>query len=163
MIRITVVEDSLLGREKWFVFRRSVGRKPVLKTYRCNAPADAPLETLARMTAMRRPMERTNQECKTELGMDYYEVRSWTGRHHHMTMTMLSHHFLVKLRVEMGDPAPALTVAQVRKLLNVTLPMRQFDEEAVIAEIQRTQRANHAAYRSHRKRKLRVLNELIPK
>ena len=51
-----------------------------------------------------------------------------------MTLTMLSHHFLVKLRVEMGDQAPALTVAQVRKLLNVTLPMRQFDEEAVIAE-----------------------------
>ena len=80
-----------------------------------------------------------------------------------MTMTMLSHHFLVKLRVEMGDQAPALTVAQVRTLLNVTLPMRQFDEEAVIAEIQRTQQANHAAYRSHRKRKLRELNEPIPK
>jgi hypothetical protein len=56
-----------------------------------------------------------------------------------------------------------LTVAQVRKLLNVTLPKQQFDEEAVIAEIQRTQQANHAAYRSHRKRKLRELNELIPK
>jgi SRSO17 transposase len=162
-IRVTVVEDSLPGREEWFVFRRSLGRKPVLKTYRCNAPADTPLETLARLTAMRWPVEQTNEECKTELGMDHYEVRSWTGWHHHMTMTMLSHHFLVKLRVEMGDQAPALTVAQVRKLLNVTLPKQQFDEEAVIAEIQRTQQANHAAYRSHRKRKLRELNELIPK
>jgi SRSO17 transposase len=162
-IRVTVVEDSLPGREEWFVFRRSVGRKPVLKTYRCNAPADIPLETLARMTAMRWPVEQTNEECKTELGMDHYEVRSWTGWHHHMTMTMLSHHFLVKLRVEMGDQAPALTIAQVRKLLNVTLPKRLFDEKTVIAEIQKTQQANHAAYRSHRKRKLRELNELSPK
>ena len=162
-IRVTVVEDGLPGREEWFVFRRSVGRKPVLKTYRCNAPADTPLETLARLTAMRWPVEQTNEECKTELGMDHYEVRGWMGWHHHMTMTMLSHHFLVKLRVEMGDQAPALTVAQVRKLLNVTLPKRLFDEKTVIAEIKRTQRANHAAYRSHRKRKLRELNELSPK
>ena len=63
----------------------------------------------------------------------------------------------------MDDQAPALTVAQVRKLLNAILPKQQFDEEAVIAKIQRTQQANHAAYRSHRKRKLRELNELIPK
>ncbi len=162
-IRATVVEDGLPGREEWFVFRRSVGRKPVLKIYRCNAPADTPLETLARLTSMRWPVELTNEECKTELGMDHYEVRSWTGWHHHLTMTMLSHHFLVKLRVEMGHQAPALTVAQVRKLLNVTLPKRQFDEEAILVEIQRTQQANHAAYRSHRKRKLRELNELSSK
>jgi SRSO17 transposase len=162
-IRVTVVEDGLPGRDEWFVFRRSVGRRPVLKTYRCNAPADTPRETLARMTGMRWPVEQTNEECKTELGMDHYEVRSWTGWHHHMTMTMLSHHFLVQLRVEMGDQAPALTVAQVRKLLNVTLPKRQFDEEAILAEIQRTQHSNHAAYRSHRKRKLRELSGLTPK
>lgn len=162
-IRATVVEDSLPGREEWFVFRRSVGRNPILKTYRCNAPTNTPLETLARLTSMRWPVEKTNEECKTELGMDHYEVRSWTGWHHHLTMTMLSHHFLVQLRVEMGDQAPALTVAQVRKLLTVTLPKRQFDETTVLAEIQRTQQANHAAYRSHRKRKLRELNELSPK
>ena len=89
------------------------------------------------MTAMRWPVETCNEDGKTELGMDHYEVRGWKGWHHHMTMTFLSHLFLVKLRVEMGDQAPALTVAQVRKLLNVTLPKRLFDEKTVIAEIKR--------------------------
>jgi len=165
-LRMTVVENKLPGREEWIVFRRSVSGAPELKIYRCNAPLDTPLETLARMTSMRWPVEKTIEEAKTELGMDHYEVRGWTGWHHHMTMTMLSHHFLVQLRVEMGDQAPALTVSQVRQLLNVTLPKREFDEQAVIDEIVRTQQRNRAAYLSHRKRKireLRELDEIIPK
>ncbi len=159
-LRMTVVENKLPGREEWIVFRRSVSGAPELKIYRCNAPLDTPLETLARMTSMRWPVEKTIEEAKTELGMDHYEVRGWTGWHHHMTMTMLSHHFLVQLRVEMGDQAPALTVSQVRQLLNVTLPKRDFDEQAVIDEIVRTQQRNRAAYLSHRKRKIRELREL---
>jgi SRSO17 transposase len=159
-LRMTVVEDKLPGREDWIIFRRSVTGAPELKIYRCNAPADTPLETLARMASMRWPVEKTIEETKTELGMDHYEVRGWTGWHHHMTMTMLSHHFLVQLRVEMGDQAPALTVSQVRQLLNVTLPKRDFDEQAVIDEILRTQQRNRAAYLSHRKRKLRELRKL---
>jgi SRSO17 transposase len=165
-LRMTVVEDKLPGREEWVVFRRSLSGTPELKIYRCNAPADTPLTTLARMTGMRWPVEKTIEEAKTELGMDHYEVRGWTGWHHHMTMTMLSHHFLVQVRVELGDQAPALTVSQVRQLLNVTLPKREFDEQAVIDEILRTQQRNRAAYLSHRKRKLRELrewSETIPK
>jgi len=41
-IRVTAVEDSLPGREEWFVFRRSLGRKPVLKTYRAMRPPIPP-------------------------------------------------------------------------------------------------------------------------
>jgi len=82
-----------------------------------------------------------------------YEVRNWRGWHHHMTMTILSHHFLVRTRVEMGDDAPALTVSQARQLLHVVLPKRRFDAKAGREEIQRTQQQNYAAYRSHRKRR----------
>ncbi len=93
------------------------------------------------------------------MGLDQYEVRGWMGWHHHTTMTMLSHHFLVELRVEMAEDAPALTVSQARKLLQVVLPKREFDEAAVIAEIERMQHANYAAYRPHRKRHLQALKE----
>jgi len=34
-------------------------------------------------------------------------------------MTMLLHYFLVRMRVKMGDDAPALTVSQMRQLLQV--------------------------------------------
>jgi hypothetical protein len=113
---------------------------------------------LARLTAMRWPVETCNEDGKTELGMDHYEVRGWKGWHHHMTMTFLSHLFLVCLRVKMGADAPALTIAQVRQLLQVVLPQRQFDAQSALAEIERIQRQNRAAYLSRRKRKLRELH-----
>ena len=39
------------------------------------------------------------EECKGEVGLDHYEVRGWIGWHHHTAMTLLAHHFLVRLRV----------------------------------------------------------------
>ena len=84
--------------------------------------------------------------------MDNYEVRNWRGWHHHMTMTMLSHHFLVRLKVKMGKDAPALTRPQVRKLLQVNLPKKVFDAQGALDEIKRIQKQNYAAYYSHRKR-----------
>ncbi len=164
-VRVVMVEDGLPGRDEWLVIRRPVGKATTTpwKDYRCNAPQQTPFNTLARLTGWRWPVETTIEECKGELGFDHYEVRGWVGWHHHTTMTLLSHHFLVRLRVELGADAPALTVSQVRQLLQVVLPKREFDEQGVIAEIERIQQQNYAAYRSHRKRHLRELRRLAPK
>jgi len=35
-------------------------------------------------------MERAIQDAKCEAGLDEYELRSWRGWHHHMTMTILA-------------------------------------------------------------------------
>lgn len=155
IMRLTFSDDGLPGREDWAIFRRTSAQQPQeeWKFFRSNATADTPWEKLAEMAAWRWPIESAIEECKGELGMDHYEVRNWRGWHHHMTMTMLSHHFLVRVRVNMGEQAPALTVSQVRKLLQVILPKIQFDAETMLQEIQRTQKQNYAAYRSHRKRR----------
>jgi SRSO17 transposase len=160
-VRVVMVEDGLPGRDEWLIIRRPLGQSAVdaWKYYRCNAPQHTSRKTLARLTAWRWPVETVIEECKSELGLDHYEVRGWTGWHHHTAMTLLSHHFLVELRVEMGADAPALTVPQARKLLQVVLPKREFDEVGVIAEIERIQQQNYAAYRSHRKRHLQALKE----
>lgn len=154
--RVVMADEELPGREEWLVVRRAIGA-PLKhwKFFRSNAPADVPLTTLARMTAWRWPVETVIEECKGELGLDHYEVRGWTGWHHHTTMTLLAHHFLVRLRVNRGIEAPALTVAQVRKLLQVVLPKREFNAQEALAELARIQQQNHAAYRSHRKRRWR--------
>ena len=160
-VRVTMVADGLPGRDEWLVIRRPVHRDASTpwKYYRTNAPRRTSLKTLARLTAWRWPVETVIEECKDELGLDHYEVRGWVGWHHHTTMTMLSHAFLVELRVEMADDAPALTVSQARQLLQVILPKREYDAADVIAEIERIQRQNYAAYRSHRKRHLEALKE----
>lgn len=153
-VRVVMAEDDLPGRDEWLVVRRRHAQQPraAWKFYRSNAPADVSLKTLARMTAWRWPVETVIEECKGELGFDHYEVRSWRGWQHHTTLTLLAHHFLVRLRVQMGHEAPALTVAQVRRLLQVTLPKREFDAPTALDELARIQQQNYAAYRSHRKR-----------
>jgi SRSO17 transposase len=97
-VRVVVVRDRLPGAEQWLVLRRSLGEQPQLKTYLSNAPATTPHSTLVRKSGMRWPIEAAILECKSELGMDHYEVRGWRGWHHHMTMTLLAHHFLVRQR-----------------------------------------------------------------
>jgi len=156
MKRVVMADEELPGREEWLVLRRAIGA-PLKhwKFYRSNAPADTPLTTLARMTAWRWPVETVIEECKGELGLDHYEVRGWIGWHHHTTMTLLAHHFLVRLRVNRGIEAPALTVAQVRKLLQVVLPKRDFNAQEALAQLARIQQQNYAAYRSPKKRRWR--------
>jgi SRSO17 transposase len=159
--RVVFREAQLPAREEWLVMRRTSKQQLLSdwKFFRCNAPANTPFNTLARLTAWRWSIETTIEECKGELGLDHYEVRGWIGWHHHVTMTMLSHHFLVRVRLRLGHDAPALTVAQARRLLQVVLPKREFDAQAALAEIERIQKQNHAAYRSHRKRRLRFLRD----
>lgn len=52
---------------------------------------------------------------------------------------------------------PTLTVPQVRLLLQATLPRRPRDAATVPALLAYIQRQNHAAYRSHRRHRLRRL------
>ncbi|MGH7495459.1 MAG: IS701 family transposase [bacterium] len=157
ILRQVFSEKALPAREEWLVVRRSCETQSLShwKFYRCNAPKQTSHDKLAELTAWRWPIETVIEECKGELGMDHYEVRSWRGWHHHMTMTMLSHHFLVRTRIGLGKDAPALTVSQVRQLLDIVLPKRKFNAETIRQEIQRTQQQNYAAYRSHRKRRLK--------
>lgn len=101
-MRAVAARNGLPGPEVWVVLRRSLGEKPELKAYLSNAPAATPYSEFVRVSGMRWPVETAIEESKGELGMDHYQVRGWTGWHHHMTMTFLSHHFLVRLRIQLG-------------------------------------------------------------
>src|SRR5205085_7073713 len=71
---------------------------PDLKYYLSNAPAATPLATLVWVSGMRWPIESCFAEGKGEVGLDHYELRFWPGWHHHMTLVLLAHHFLVRLQ-----------------------------------------------------------------
>jgi SRSO17 transposase len=94
-MRVVAVRDGLPGPEVWLVLRRQL-ETGELKTYLCNAPGTTSLETLARLSGMRWPIETCFEQSKQYLGMGDYEVRSWRGWHHHMTLCILAHFFLVR-------------------------------------------------------------------
>jgi SRSO17 transposase len=104
--RGVAVRAGLPGPDVWIVFRRAVGEQPELKVYLSNAPAHTPVTVLVRVAGMRWPIETAFEESKGGLGLDHYEVRSWLGWHHHITLCLLAHHFLVRARhrVKKGRP-----------------------------------------------------------
>ena len=104
--RVIAVRDELPGPDGWLVLRRSFEQEPQLKTYLSNATADVPCTELVRVAGMRWPVETAIEDGKDNLGMNEYMVRSWLGWHHHMTLCILTHHFLVRVqkRLKRGLP-----------------------------------------------------------
>jgi len=104
-LRVVAVREALPGPDVWFVLRRHV-ETGELKTSLCNAPVETTLEALVRMSGMRWPIETCFEDGKQLLGMGDYEVRSWTGWHHHMTLVILAHFFVVRMRLRLKKKRP---------------------------------------------------------
>ena len=100
--RVWESREGLPGRECWLVLRRNPDDSEP-KYYLSNAPADTPLLTLAQVGAKRWPIETEFQLEKNETGLDEYEVRSWQGWHHHITMALLAGILLLSLQQEWGE------------------------------------------------------------
>ena len=99
-VRAVAVRDKQSGPEVWVVFRRDVSEPAELKIFLSNAPADTARDELVRVSGMRWPIETCFRQAKGSLGMDQYQARTWRGWHHHMTMVILAHHFLVRLKLK---------------------------------------------------------------
>lgn len=97
--RVIDVRKRKPRSEVWLYLRRNPSTEEH-KYYLSNLPPDTPLEEMVWLSGMRWPIETCNQEGKDYLGMDHYQVRTWTGWHHHMTLVFLSHHFLTHLRLQ---------------------------------------------------------------
>jgi SRSO17 transposase len=95
----------LPGPDVWLVLRRHM-ETGELKTYLCNAPRDTAVETRVRLSGMRWPIATCFEDSKQLLGMGDDEVRSWTGWHHHMTLIILAHFFVVRMSLQLKKKPP---------------------------------------------------------
>jgi SRSO17 transposase len=110
-LRVVSVREKLPGPEVWLVIRRKVSgpaEAPEWKFYLSNAPQATPLAAFARVSGMRWPIETCFEDAKGDLGMDHYELRFWRGWHHHMTLVILAHHFLVRWQRRLAQREGAL-------------------------------------------------------
>ena len=104
-LRAVAVRDRLPGPDVWLLLRRPLPtgatdqtEERELKFYLSCAPPDTPLATLVRVSGLRWPIEACFAEGNEEVGLDHYETRFWRGWHHHMTLVILAHHFLVRMQ-----------------------------------------------------------------
>ena len=105
--RVRESREKQPGAELWLIYKENRdGSEP--RWFFSNAPPTTPEATLARVAMSRWPIETEFEEAKSLLALDEYEVRSWSGWHHHLTMTMLASTFLLTLQQDWGKKdAPA--------------------------------------------------------
>ncbi len=88
-------DDGAAGAVERLVVIRTVDAEPQTWYALSNAPAEVPRERLAEVQGRRHGVEELLQAGKGEVGLGHYEVRSWVGWHHHMTLSLLALWFLV--------------------------------------------------------------------
>jgi SRSO17 transposase len=86
------------GWRRWLLVRRSLGDPSELTAYVVFAPQGTPLEEVVRVAGTRWTIESCFEAAKSEVGLDHYEVRSWTGWYRHMTLAMWALALLAALR-----------------------------------------------------------------
>jgi SRSO17 transposase len=96
---------------RWLLLRRSVSDPTELRAYAVFAPQDTTLEEVVRVAGTRWVIEQLFEAAKGEVGLDHYEVRSWTGWYRHMTLAMWALALLTILR------AGAIALEQLKKSL----------------------------------------------
>ena len=108
-IRVYLSRDGLpVGDQVWLFLRKNVDGK--IKYAISNAPKQISFSELIKASTMRWPIEQCFQEGKDQVGMDYYEHRSWPAWHRHMTYVFLALHFLLRLRLKLKKKPLAYSI-----------------------------------------------------
>jgi SRSO17 transposase len=96
------------GRRRWLLIRRSQEEKSDLAYYLAYGPEATLFPELVRVCDRRWVIEEGFAEAKGEVGLDQYEVRTWTAWHRFMTLCLLAHALLVTVRLRaVADEATA--------------------------------------------------------
>ena len=101
-IELEVDTPSPEGWKRWVLVRRTVDEAAEMSAYIVCAPATTTLADHVRVAGMRWTVEESIQTAKGEVGLDHYEVRSWTGWYRHITLAMWASAFLSVIRAERG-------------------------------------------------------------
>ena len=100
--QIILSAAGLPQKTVWLLIRRTLDYEPQYSFFISNASTSTRLKTLVWLSGLRWAIEQCFEETKSELGLDHYEVRKFTGWHHHMLTCMLAHFFLWHLKIRLG-------------------------------------------------------------
>lgn len=122
-MRVTPATDwrhRRLAPEVWLLCERGLGPTGRRRHYLVSLPSTASLTQLVRLAHHRWAIEQHYQDCKTELGLDHFEGRSYPGWQHHMVISALAYAFLQTERLRPRE-GPRLTFPQARAFVQEIL------------------------------------------
>jgi SRSO17 transposase len=83
---------------RWLLIRRDADDPRDAVYWLAYGPAATTREELVRVCDARWQVEECFAQAKGEVGMDPYEVRTWTAWHRFVTLCLLTHAYLVVVR-----------------------------------------------------------------
>lgn len=95
--RVVAKIERKVGPEEMLVVIREVNEEGTLKHayHLSNAPVTTPLKEFARVANAAHRIEQCIQRGKSEAGLADYQLRTWLGWHHHITLSLMAIWFLV--------------------------------------------------------------------
>ena len=130
-LRVYPVQDELPGKETWLIIRKDEAENTTKYQF-SNVPLDTTPKRFGQMSCSRYWIERAFEDGKGIAGMADYQIRGWTGWHHHMVMTLLAMLFILQLQIEFGEKAPTITVQDVKEILEAILPRTEITKEDIL-------------------------------
>ena len=95
-------EEGCVGMRERLVVIKTCEKKPQTWYTLSNAAKEVPLVAVVGAHGERHGVEELFAEGNQEVGLNHYEVRSWSGWHHHMTLSLLALWFLQLERRRLG-------------------------------------------------------------
>src|SRR5512135_3314511 len=105
-VRVRAKQERRIGPEERLLVVRTVEAQPRTSYSLSNAGPDASLSELVRVHGTRPRIEELFESGKGDAGLAHYEVRSWVGWHHHVTLSLLALWFLCLERRQIGGENP---------------------------------------------------------
>jgi SRSO17 transposase len=99
-LQLPYEREESQGWVSWLLIRRSLVDPSKRAYYRAWGPASTPLIVLVRVAGSRWTIEEGFEQAKGGVGLDQYEVRTWTAWYRFMTLALLAYAFLVVMRTQ---------------------------------------------------------------
>lgn len=101
-VRVRTAHRHCIGRgpgpEQWLLCEWPSTEDGPSKFFLSSLPSTTVIRDLVRIAKLRWRIERDYQEMKSELGLDHFEGRTWSGFHHHAALCSAAHAFLALRR-----------------------------------------------------------------
>ena len=106
-VAVRAMLGKRIGPPETLVVMRTLEDEPQIRFGMSNAGPEVPLLEEIRVMVQRHKIEELFEAAKGEVGLAQYEVRSWVGWHHHMTLALLALWFVIGERQRLGKKNPS--------------------------------------------------------